>query len=86
MSKDKDIINFGPDLPAILSLKVSSQELVAEITGGQVISIPLSRSPRLMKATEAQLQNYEFTCDRYGVHWPDVDEDISADGFLEYTK
>jgi hypothetical protein len=44
--------------------------------------VPLAWSWRLSEATPAQRANWRIIGDGYGVHWPDVDEDISADGML----
>jgi len=47
-----------------------------------VVSLPLAWSSRLSKATPAQRNNFEIIGDGYGVHWLDVDEDLSAEGML----
>jgi len=47
-----------------------------------VISVPLAWSWRLSDATPAQRANWQLIGDGSGIHWPDVDEDISADGML----
>jgi len=43
--------------------------------------VPLVWYPRLLQATAAQRQNWELLGDGEGIHWPDVDEDLSAKGF-----
>jgi hypothetical protein len=50
-----------------------------------VISVPLAWSWRLSDATPAQRANWQLIGDGHGVHWPDVDEDISAEGMLNGT-
>ena len=50
---------------------------------GRVVSLPLEWYPRLQRATPAQRRNWELIGRGYGVHWPDVDEDLSAEGLLQ---
>ena len=66
----------------ITRVEVTDQAITAHLADGRVISIPLAWSWRLMDATPEQRANYELICDGEGVHWPDVDEDISAEGML----
>ena len=61
---------------------VSNETITAYLTDGRVISVPLAWSWRLSDATPAQRANWHLIGNGYGVHWPDVDEDISADGML----
>jgi hypothetical protein len=49
---------------------------------GRTISVPLAWSWRLSEATPKQRANWEIIGDGQGVHWPDIDEDISAEGML----
>lgn len=66
----------------ITSVDVSAQMISAHLADGRIISVPLAWSWRLSEATPAQHANWQLTGDRHGVHWPDIDEDISADGML----
>jgi hypothetical protein len=61
---------------------VTDETITAHLVDGRVISVPLAWSWRLSDATPAQRANWELIGDGYGVHWPDVDEDLSADGLL----
>ena len=56
--------------------------LVVALADGRTISVPLDWYPRLQRATAAQRSNWELIGDGYGIHWPDVDEDISVRGLL----
>ena len=49
----------------------------------QVLKYPISESERLQTATKEHLENYELIGKGYGVHWPDIDEDLSLKGFLK---
>jgi Protein of unknown function (DUF2442) len=66
----------------IRNIKVSSDTITAYLIDGRVLSVPLAWSWRLSEASPAQRANFEIIGDGQGVHWPDVDEDISVDGML----
>lgn len=61
---------------------VTNETITAHLVDGRVISVPLAWSWRLSDATPEQRANWQLIGDGYGVHWPDVDEDLSADGLL----
>ena len=66
----------------IRSIVVTDTLITAELVDGRIISVPLAWSWRLSGATPAQRANYVLIGDGQGVHWPDLDEDLSADGML----
>ena len=66
----------------ISSVEVTDEAITARLSDGRVISVPLAWSWRLSEATSAQRQNWQLIGDGHGVHWPDVDEDINAEGML----
>ena len=68
--------------PKIKNMKINEDEIIADLQDGRTISVPLAWSWRLSGASEDQRMNYEIIGDGVGVHWPDVDEDISAQGML----
>lgn len=68
--------------PTIQRVEVSDDTITAFLVDGRVISVPLAWSWRLSEATPAQRANWELIGDGHGVHWPDVDEDVSAEGML----
>jgi hypothetical protein len=71
--------------PRIKELRITEEEIIAHLVDGRTISVPLTWSWRLSEATETQRNNYELIGDGIGIHWPDVDEDISAQGMLTGT-
>ena len=71
--------------PRIVEIQVTDEEILARLVDGRTISVPLAWSWRLSDATEEQRRNFEIIGDGQGVHWPDVDEDISAEGMLSGT-
>ena len=68
--------------PRIKAVKITEELIIADLVDGRTISVPLVWSRRLADATPVQRENYEFIGDGQGVHWPDIDEDISAEGML----
>jgi hypothetical protein len=63
-------------------VNVSDDTITAHLVDGRVISVPLAWSWRLSEATPAQRANWELIGDGHGIHWPDIDEDLSAEGML----
>ncbi len=68
--------------PRLLDLQVTEDEIIARLIDGRTISVPLAWSWRLSEATPEQRQNFEIIADGHGIHWPDIDEDISVEGML----
>ena len=66
----------------IRHIEVTDETITARLVDGRVISVPLAWSWRLSDATPVQRANWKLIGDGDGVHWPDVDEDISAEGML----
>ena len=68
--------------PKIKDISVTDDSITAQLMDGRVISVPLEWSWRLAEATREQRAHFEIIGDGHGVHWPDIDEDISAEGML----
>lgn len=66
----------------IRHIRITDHDIIADLADGRTISVPLAWSWRLSDATPAQRERYEIIGDGQGIHWPDVDEDISAEGML----
>jgi hypothetical protein len=62
---------------------VTDDLITVQLTDGRTISVPLAWSWRLADATPAQRRRFELIGNGQGIHWPDVDEDISVRGMLE---
>ena len=69
--------------PRIVALKVTKDTITAQLADGRTISVPLAWSWRLAEATPAQRNHFEIIGSGEGVHWPEIDEDISARGMLQ---
>ncbi len=61
---------------------VGEDSLTVDLTDGRTISVPLAWYPRLMHATIAEREHWRLIGDGEGVHWPDLDEDLSVEGLL----
>src|SRR5213592_1457524 len=68
--------------PRIQHVRVTGDEIIAHLADGRVISVPLAWSWRLSEATATQRAHFRIIGSGQGVHWPDIDEDISAEGML----
>jgi hypothetical protein len=63
-------------------VEVTDETITAFLVDGRVVSVPLAWSWRLSEATPAQRAHYTLIGDGQGVNWPDIDEDLSAEGML----
>lgn len=66
----------------VRDVRVTRDLLVVDLLDGRTISVPLTWFPRLEKATAAQRANWEVCGGGFGIHWPNVDEDLSVAGLL----
>jgi len=66
----------------IKDISVTKDTIIAQLMDGRTISVPIAWSWRLLESTPKQRANWEIIGDGQGVHWPDIDEDISAEGML----
>ena len=62
---------------------MTDDELVVLLADGRRITTPLAWFPRLLRATPAQRAHYELLGEGIGIHWPDVDEDLSVEGMFK---
>ena len=63
---------------AAKSVKVTDVELVADLDDGRAIAVPLAWFPRLAHGTPSERANWRLIASGEGLHWPDLDEDISV--------
>ena len=61
---------------------VTDDTLTVDLTDGRTIAVPLAWYPRLLHGTQAERSNWRFIGDKEGIHWPDLDEDISVENLL----
>ena len=76
-------MSTAPNVEArIQSVSVSDDGICAQLLDGRTISVPLAWSWRLSEATPEQRSRFEIIGSGSGIHWPDIDEDISVEGML----
>ena len=73
-------------VPDAMTIEVTEDTLTAELSDGRTISVPLAWYPRLVHATPEERNNWELIGTGQGIHWPDLDEDLSIEGFLAGRK
>jgi hypothetical protein len=71
----------GADI-RVRSITISKDELSVALMDGRTITAPLAWYPRLEAATAAQRAHWEMAGAGYGIHWPELDEDLSTEGLL----
>jgi hypothetical protein len=68
--------------PSILAVQFAKDLMNVSLSDGRIVSIPLAWYPKLATANSKQLRTYEISPSGYGIHWPQLDEDLSVYGFL----
>ena len=68
--------------PLAVSLELSSDALIVELSDGRTLSVPLQWYPRLLEATDEERRNWQLLGDGYAIEWPDLDEHIGIEGLL----
>ena len=66
----------------VAEVEITEDTLTVALMDGRTISVPLAWYPRLAKATKSQRENWQIAGGGYGLHWPEIDEDLSTEGLL----
>ena len=66
----------------VAAVEITEDTLTVSLVDGRAISVPLAWYPRLLSATRAQREKWQVAGGGYGIHWPDIDEDLSTEGLL----
>ena len=69
-------------IPRATSVKVTKDTLTVDLSDGRTMSVPLAWYPRLLHATPEERKNWRLIAKGHGIHWEEVDEDISVEGLL----
>jgi len=69
--------------PRVANVTVTEEALIVTLSDGRQIRAPLSWFPRLAAASPAARQVWEPAGAGHGIHWPEIDEDLSVDGLLK---
>lgn len=68
--------------PRITAVRIESPRLIVSFADGQTARVRLSRYPRLAAGDARQREVYRIIAQGQGIHWPELDEDLSAEGLL----
>ena len=68
--------------PQVVDVRVTDEELTVELADGRTVSAPLAWYPRLAHGTAEERNDWQVIGAGEGIHWPDLDEDISVEGLL----
>ena len=66
----------------VKDVRVTDDTLGVDLVDGRTIIVPLAWYPRLLHATPEQRANWQVAGAGFGIHWPEIDEDLSTDGLL----
>lgn len=66
----------------VRDVRLDDESLSVLLMDGRTISVPLAWYPRLLDASPEQRARWEIAGGGYGLHWPDLDEDLSTEGLL----
>ncbi len=70
------------EVPDAENVSVTEDSLSVDLSDGRTISVPLAWFPRLLHATPEERKNWRLIGKGQGIHWEDIDEDISVEGLL----
>ena len=68
--------------PLAQKVEFTTDDMVVSLVDGRKVIVPLVWFPRLANATKSQLEKHELLGDGEGIHWPEIDEDLSVAGLL----
>ena len=75
----------GADI-RVRTVGFNDDEIIVSLMDGRTITAPLVWYPRLLQATPVQRGLWEIAGAGYGIHWPELDEDLSTEGLLTGAK
>jgi hypothetical protein len=81
-TKKKSVRSFRPTSALAQSIDFTDDMMNVHLLDGRVVGVPLAWFPRLLAATPKQRKKYEIGGGGIGLHWPDLDEDLSVAGLL----
>ena len=70
------------EFPGAVDVRITEDTLAVELSDGRTISVPLEWYPRLVHGTAEERKNWRIIGRGHGIHWEDLDEDISVEGLL----
>ena len=76
------ILPIEIELPRAENVRVNNESLIVDLSDGRTISAPLEWFPRLLHATPEERNNWRLIGRGHGIHWEEIDEDISVEGLV----
>jgi hypothetical protein len=73
---------YVPTSAVAISVSFDAEMMHVGLADGRTISVPIAWFPRLSQAAQGERENYEIGPAGIGIHWPDLDEDLSVAGLL----
>ncbi len=70
------------ELPRAEDVRITNDSLIVDLSDGRTIAVPLEWFPRLLHATPEERNNWRFIGRGHGIHWKEIDEDISIEGLM----
>lgn len=70
----------------VMHVSIDENRLAVDLMDGRTITVPIAWYPRLANASQRERENWELAGGGYGIHWPDLDEDLSTEGLLRGAK
>ncbi len=70
----------------VRDVRFTDDAISVDLFDGRTITVPLAWYPRLLHATPEQRANWQIAGAGYGIHWPDIDEDLSTQGLLQGAR
>ncbi len=67
----------------VADVRFDDDTMSVDLADGRTITVPLAWYPRLLDATPEQRRHWQPCGGGFGIHWPDIDEDLSTQGLLE---
>jgi len=75
-------LTIDGQLAKAVEIKVSEESLSVDLDDGRTITVPLNWYPRLVHGSQSERENFELIGKGKGIHWPDLDEDISVENLI----
>ncbi|TVR36153.1 MAG: DUF2442 domain-containing protein [Spirochaetaceae bacterium] len=78
-------MSFSPNnvaIPNATGIEITDDTLMVDLLDGRSVSVPLEWYPRLLYASRQERQHWRFIGNGEGIHWPDLDEDVSVEALI----
>ena len=70
----------------VKAVRFTDEKLTVDLEAGRTITVPLAWYPRLLRASPSQRANWQIAGGGFGIHWPEVEEDLSTEGLLRGAR